>query len=56
MESRYKIYEEKGKFNIYSVFGQFVVGCTNRKVAEYLLKKLEETELLLNKTIQQKVR
>lgn len=55
MENNYKIYQEKGKFNIYSVYGQFMVGCTNRKTAEYLLKKLEE-EKLLNKVKEQKVR
>jgi hypothetical protein len=51
MKNNYKIYQEKGKFNIYSVYGQFMVGCTNRKTAEYLLKKLEENTKIYEEKI-----
>lgn len=44
----YKIYKNKDKYEIFSVYGQFIVSCTNEHTANYLLKKLEEEAKLFN--------
>ena len=51
MEKRFKVYENKEKFDIYSAYGQFIVSCTNRQTADYLLKKLEENKKIYEEKV-----
>ena len=46
MENRYKIYKNGYKYDIYSIYGQFIVSCTNEETAIYIVNKLNKEDIL----------
>lgn len=38
---KYRVYENKGKYEIYGVYGNFIVACTNENTANEVAKLLD---------------